>query len=98
MNILIVSQYFKPESFRINEVVDSLLVLGNNVTVITGKPNYPDGKIKKGFKPFKVTIDLEDDLEIIRVPIIPRGQKSKIQLFLNYLSFIFSSIILVFGK
>lgn len=98
MRILIISQYFKPESFRINEVVESLVSLGYKITVITGKPNYPYGKIQKGYKPFKITIDQKDYLEIIRLPIIPRGQNSKIQLFFNYLSFIFSCTLLGLWK
>ncbi len=49
MNILIVSQYYWPENFRINELSRELVKLGNNVTVLTGLPNYPEGKIYKDF-------------------------------------------------
>ena len=40
-----VSQYFWPENFRINEVVRSLVEKGVEVDVLTGKPNYPEGKL-----------------------------------------------------
>ena len=43
IRVLIVSQYFSPESFQINEVVQSLLNKGVEVDVLTGKPNYPEG-------------------------------------------------------
>ena len=43
MRVLIVSQYFHPENFRINEVVRTLVEKGVEVEVLTGKPNYPRG-------------------------------------------------------
>ena len=45
MKILVVSQYFWPENFRINDLVKELVNRGHEVTVLTGEPNYPDGKI-----------------------------------------------------
>ena len=47
MNILVVSQYFYPENFKINDLIFSLRDLGHDITVATGKPNYPSGKIYK---------------------------------------------------
>ena len=49
MNVLIISQYFWPENFKINALCTELVNRGHEVTVITGKPNYPDGKFFKGF-------------------------------------------------
>lgn len=49
MRILIVSQYFWPETFRINDLVKELVERGHDVSVLTGKPNYPQGKIYKGY-------------------------------------------------
>lgn len=49
MKILIVSQYYFPEQFLINEIAPELVKEGNQVTVLTGLPNYPDGVIKKGY-------------------------------------------------
>ena len=48
--ILIISQYFWPENFRINDVVKYLKNNGHHVTVLTGYPNYPSGKIYDEFK------------------------------------------------
>lgn len=41
--ILVVTQYFWPENFRINEIVRFLKKKKYNVTVLTGQPNYPEG-------------------------------------------------------
>ena len=44
MKILIFNQYFWPENFRINEIACALKSRGHEVEVMTGKPNYPEGK------------------------------------------------------
>ena len=49
LNILIVSQYYWPENFRINELSHELKKLEHNVTILTGYPNYPEGKFYKEF-------------------------------------------------
>ena len=49
MNILIISQYFWPESFRINDLVEGLILKGHNVTILTGYPNYPYGDVFEDF-------------------------------------------------
>ena len=50
MKILIVSQYFWPENFRVNELAEGLIKLGHKVTILTGYPNYPKGDIYLDFK------------------------------------------------
>ena len=89
MRILVVTQYYWPESFRINNVVYSLVENGIVVDVLTGKPNYPDGQIFNGYKVWNCQIEDKNGSKIYRVPLIPRGTKSKLNLALNYLSFIF---------
>jgi hypothetical protein len=49
MRILIVTQYFWPENFIINQLAITLKKQGNDVVIATGKPNYPDGKIFEGY-------------------------------------------------
>ena len=85
MRILVVSQYFWPEDFRINELVKDFKKKGHEIVVLTGVPNYPEGKIFSDYKKNKSEFNQLDGCKIIRVPIIPRG-KNKISLFLNYLS------------
>ena len=50
MRILIVSQYFWPEQFRINDIAEDLVNKGYKVDVLTGIPNYPQGKIFEDYK------------------------------------------------
>ncbi|MBA3013398.1 MAG: glycosyltransferase family 4 protein, partial [Desulfobulbaceae bacterium] len=50
MRILIVSQYFWPENFRVNDLTQELVSRGHSVTVLTGIPNYPTGKVFDVFK------------------------------------------------
>lgn len=93
MQILIVSQHFWPENFLINQVVTELTAQGAGVTVLTGKPNYPRGKIFAGYKFSGVHVEEYQGAKIIRIPIFPRGHGSKISLILNYLSFIFFGLV-----
>jgi len=93
MKILVISQYFKPESFRINDIVKSLSDLGHGLGVLTAQPNYPDGQVFKGFSSFGLSTRKEDGLDVSRVPIIPRGTASFSRLALNYLSFVISAAI-----
>jgi glycosyltransferase involved in cell wall biosynthesis len=97
MKILIISQYFWPEEFRVNDLAIDLLERGHKVSVITGNPNYPKGKFVKGYG-FKYSTELYNGIKIYRVPILPRGNNS-IMLFINYLSFvIFGSVFAFFHK
>lgn len=95
MNILLVSQYFWPETFRINDLANSLVECGNEVTVLTGKPNYPQGRIYKGYSFWGYTKEQYKGVNIIRVPLIPRGNSSSVMLTLNYSSFVFFSCIYI---
>jgi glycosyltransferase involved in cell wall biosynthesis len=88
MRVLIVSQYFWPESFRINELAKSLHQAGCTVTVLAGQPNYPDGVIFAGYDAATIRHDtLAPGFDVYRVPLVPRGRGSAIRLMLNYASF-----------
>lgn len=93
MRLLIVSQYFWPEGFRINEVAGSLVERGFQVDVFTGKPNYPEGKIYNGYRTWGCSHEEFRGTRISRVPLVPRRKNSKIGLVLNYFSFIVSGLI-----
>jgi glycosyltransferase involved in cell wall biosynthesis len=94
VKILVVTQYFWPESFRINEVAVSLRDAGCEVTVLTGQPNYPEGVIRSGYSVFSVRTEEYCGLRVQRVPLLPRGRGSGARLALNYLSFVlFASIL-----
>lgn len=94
MRILVISQYFWPESFVINDLVCELSRSGHSVTVATGKPNYPQGTIAPGYRQSGITCELfADSVELIRIPLRPRGKARALDLSLNYLSFVASSLI-----
>ena len=88
MNILIFNQYFWPENFRINEIALALKTRGHKIEVLTGKPNYPQGKVYSGYKAWGVSKELWHNISIYRIPIFPRGMNSSLRLAINYLSFI----------
>jgi glycosyltransferase involved in cell wall biosynthesis len=88
--ILIISQYYYPESFRINDLSIEWIKKGYSVTVLTGIPNYPTGSFFKGYSLFKKRKEKHNGVSIIRLPIIPRG-KNRFMLAFNYLSFVISS-------
>lgn len=92
MRILLVSQYFWPESFRINEVALSLRDAGCELTVLTGQPNYPHGSVASGYRAMSTMVQAHEGMTIIRVPLAPRGQASAIRLALNYVSFVVSGL------
>lgn len=94
MRVLILSQYFWPETFRISEVSTALRDAGCEVTVLTGQPNYPDGEVFEGYSACAVASGQYEGLEVFRVPIVPRGHGSALRLALNYLSFVVSAAIL----
>ena len=79
MRILVLCQYFYPEQFLINDIVPGLVNRGHDVTVLTGRPNYPDGKIKKGYK----KLDLYKGAKVVRVYEISRSKG----VIFNYLSY-----------
>lgn len=85
--VLVISQYFYPESFRINDIASTLVTKGWIVDVLTGIPNYPKGKYYEGYNPLNPKEELYKGLRIIRTPIISRGN-TRFQLLLNYLSFV----------
>jgi glycosyltransferase involved in cell wall biosynthesis len=88
MRILIVSQYFWPETFRINDMALGLKERGHEVAVLTSIPNYPEGKFFKGYSFFGTTKEIWNGISIYRCRQIPRGQNNSILLSLNYLSFV----------
>lgn len=89
MRILIVTQYFWPENFRINDLALGLKERGHEVMVFTGKPNYPNGKFYKGYSFFNKRKEDWNGIKIIRSQLIPRGKGGGARLFINYISFAF---------
>jgi exopolysaccharide biosynthesis WecB/TagA/CpsF family protein len=93
LKILIVTQYFWPENFRINDIVKYLQSQNIEVDVLTGQPNYPLGELDEKYKKNKDKYKEYFSAKVYRVPIFLRKAGKRINLFLNYFSFIFSAII-----
>lgn len=91
MKILFVSQYFYPETFKGNDIVFDFVKRGHDVTVLTGKPNYPEGKFYKGYGFLNKSTEVIKGAKIIRTPIYPRRNGKGLHLVLNYMSFVFFS-------
>jgi len=86
MKILVVSQYFYPEDFKINDAVEYLVSSGHEVRVLTAFPNYPSGSFFDGYRLVDKYPKLYKGAQVYRAPIIAR-KKNAISLVLNYVSF-----------
>ena len=94
MKLLIVSQYFWPENFRINDLALGLKRRGHEVTVLTGIPNYPSGHFYPGYGFFPPRREELEGVTVLRVPLVSRGRGKGLRLVLNYASFaIFASLL-----
>ena len=86
--ILFVCQYFYPETFRGNDIAFHLAEKGCDVHVVTGIPNYPNGKFFSGYGLFKKRYEVINGVRVTRLPIVPRGEGNKIMLMFNYFSYL----------
>lgn len=86
MKILVVCQYYYPEPFRVNDICEEMVKRGHEVTVVTGEPNYPEGKIYKGYENHAHEDEVINGVKVHRCPIIPRKTGSLYRL-LNYFSY-----------
>lgn len=91
MKILVICQYFYPEEFKVNELVEGLVKRGNEVTVLTGKPTYPRGDYPDGYKFWGVQHEVYKGAKVIRVPELPRGNGRAIGIAKSMLSFLITS-------
>ena len=92
MNILVISQFYFPEQFRITDICENLVEKGNEVTVLTGLPNYPNGYIEKDYKWFRKRKEKIKGVNVIRCWEIGR-RKGNFFRMLNYFSYAFSASI-----
>lgn len=96
MRILLVTQYFHPENFKSNDVAFELSRRGHEVTVLTGLPNYPQGKVYDGYGIFRKRIETIEGVKVLRTLVIPRGKGGGARLALNYLSWAFIATVWAF--
>lgn len=91
--VLICTNHFYPETFRCNDVAFELVRRGYDVTVLTAIPDYPGGKFFEGYGFFRKRKETVNGVKVIRAFIIPRGNGGVVRLFLNYLSYFISSLL-----
>ncbi|HEX8674926.1 MAG TPA: glycosyltransferase family 4 protein [Longimicrobium sp.] len=94
LRILVLSQYFWPEDFRINDLALALKERGHHVEVLTGIPNYPEGRTYEGYSPFRPRQEEYHGIPVRRVPLLPRGGAGGVRLALNYASFALTASLL----
>ena len=89
MKLLIFTNHFYPESFRVNDIAFDRAQREDEVTVLTGIPDYPEGHFHKGYSFFKKHVEWVNGVKVVHVPLIPRGNGNKIRMMLNYASSVF---------
>lgn len=94
MRVLVVTQYFWPENFRVNDLVAEMVSRGHDVVVLTGRPNYPDGDLFEEFAADPGRYNDYKGASVVRVPLLLRGRGGGMRLFANYISFAASASIL----
>lgn len=93
MRVLILSQYYWPESFQITDIAKTMAEQGVQVEVLTGKPNYPAGRIFPGYRALGCQRETHDGITVHRIPMLARASGS-VRLALNYLAFVVSGLLL----
>ena len=93
--ILVYTNHYYPEQFKINDLVNWISKDDFEVRVITGLPNYPEGKIYKGYGPLSNFLSRSKNkkLKVNRLLLIPRMNGTYAILILNYISFFISCFI-----
>ena len=89
MKILLISQYFYPENFKINDLIFSLKERGHEISVLTGKPNYSKTHFFEGYGWKSDDFETINDIPVFRSNLFSRKNGGALRLFLNYFSFAF---------
>ena len=95
MRILILSQYYAPEPVpKPHELALGLVKRGHQVLSITGFPNYPHGSFysDRSLRPWRR--EVQDGVDVLRLPLVPDHSRSAVSRILNYTSFMTSAAVL----
>jgi glycosyltransferase involved in cell wall biosynthesis len=89
VRVLVFSQHFWPENFPVLEAeTRRLRAAGLDVRVMTGKPNYPEGRIFPGYRAAGTQCEAWEGIPVHRLPLVPRGRGGALRLAANYASFL----------
>jgi colanic acid biosynthesis glycosyl transferase WcaI len=95
MRILILSQFYPPEpTILMQELAQTLMESGHDVTVLTGFPNYPSGNLYSGYRLRLYQREKLAGVPVVRAPLYPDHSRSAVRRVLNYFSFAISSTLL----
>ena len=94
MHLVIHTQYYPPEigapQARLSELAQGLVRREHKVTVLTGMPNYPQGRIYPGYGGLLKKEDLKG-VHVIRTAFFPTQKASIVPRLISYFSFVLSS-------
>lgn len=94
MRFLLISHSYPPDpgaaSSRTETIAKALLKKGHNVTVIAGRPYYPEGKVPKNYQHRYKVEEERDGISTIRVWIPALPTKGNLRRLLIYIAFMFS--------
>lgn len=95
LRILILTQWYPPEpGLLMQELAQSLQSLGHQVTVLTGFPNYPSGRLYPGYRLRLRQREVLAGVPVVRAPLYPEHSRSAVRRILNYVSFAISSALI----
>jgi colanic acid biosynthesis glycosyl transferase WcaI len=95
MKILLLSQWYPPEPMKLlSDMTESLVAMGHEVTVLTGFPNWPTGKIYAGYRQRLVQREIINGVRIIRIPLYPDHSGNRFKRAANFFSFALSATVL----
>lgn len=95
--ILIVTECFYPEEFKINDVALSWKNKGYDIDVLTLVPTYPLGRVFSGYKNFFFRKDEYLGIKIFRLHAVTGYRDSVIRKVLKYINFmVFGSLAAIF--
>lgn len=93
--VVLVSQWYPPEPVEIpRSIAEALTSQGHHVEILTGIPNYPDGRVEEGYAAWRLSTERRDGLRIRRTPLFPSHDRSALRRMANYLSWAVSSALL----
>ena len=95
MRILYLTQWFTPEPSLVKGLafVGALQAAGHEVTVVTGLPNYPGGKLYPGYRLRPIQSEMMDGIKVVRLPLYPSHDRSSFRRSLTFLSFFASAFL-----
>lgn len=95
MHILFLSEYFDPEPvLKGLAFAQEMMRQGHTVEVLTGFPNYPEGRIYQGYRLQLIHREEVAGVQVLRVPLYPSHNTSGFARMLTYFSFALSAAIL----